>query len=166
MELVIIRHGIAEDRAKATDRGVSEFDRPLTAKGVQKMAAAADGSRVMVSKLSTVAHSPLQRTRETAAIVAARYPQASQVAVEAMQPGGEPSALEHWLAGAGAGPVAMVGHEPDLGQWISRLLTGAASDFAPLKKGGMCCLRFESDPRPGAAVLKWALPPRVLRKLR
>lgn len=166
VELLIIRHAIAEDRAAAASRGVTEFDRALTAKGAKRMKAAADGLRVLAPDIMTVAHSPLRRTRETAEIVVTRYPQAHQVTVDALRPGGEPPVLERWLASVGSDTTAVVGHEPDLGQWITRLLTGQAGDFAPLKKGGMCCLRFAAEPRPGDAVLKWMLPPRALRALR
>lgn len=166
MELLIIRHAIAEDRDAAARRGVTEFDRALTAKGAKRMKAGAAGLSILVPEIVTIAHSPLRRTRETAAILVARYPQARQASVEALSPGGKPSELERWLAGVAPDTTAVVGHEPDLGQWAARLLSGKAGDFAPLKKGGMCSLRFEGEPRAGDAVLKWTLPPRVLRRLK
>lgn len=165
MDILIIRHAKAEDPAEAAKRGDTEFDRALTEEGVQQMRAAAESLRALVPEMAVTGHSPLRRARETAEIVAACYPQTRQVAAEPLAPGGEPVALERWLAEAGSGPVAVVGHEPDLGQWIARLLSGRKGGFSPLKKGGICCLRCDGEPRPGGAVLQWLLPPRVLRAL-
>ena len=60
--------------------------------------------------------------------------------------------------------VALVGHEPDLSELASRLLSGGEDVVAiEMKKGGVACLGV--DDLDGAAVLRWLAPPRILRAL-
>lgn len=163
MHILVVRHAIAEERGARP--GIAEVARALTHEGAQRMSAAAAGLRRLLPSIAVIGHSPLRRARETAEILATTYPSAGMTAVEALAPGGEPMALERWIASAGAGPVAVVGHEPDLGHWIARLLSGEPAPFAPLKKGGACLLHLDHGPAPAAAKLEWMLPPRVLRAL-
>ncbi len=58
--------------------------------------------------------------------------------------------------------VALVGHEPDLGQ-LAAILLGAARPL-PFKKGGMCRIDVEWSSRP-TGTLVWFLPPAALRRL-
>ena len=61
--------------------------------------------------------------------------------------------------------VALVGHEPWMGELVAWLTTGATlhgSVFA-FKRGGVAWL--EGQPQPGQMVLQAFLPPKVLRKL-
>jgi phosphohistidine phosphatase len=59
--------------------------------------------------------------------------------------------------------IAIVGHEPNIGELAARLI-GAR---APLefKKGAICRIDFEVFPPKGVGSLRWFLPPRLLRKL-
>lgn len=163
MNILVVRHAIAEYRGARP--GIADADRALTDEGVRRMAAAAAGLRHLLSSIAVIGYSPLRRARETAEILATAYPGVHMSEVKALAPGGEPFALERWVAGVDAGPVAVVGHEPDLGRWIARLLAGEPAPFAPLKKGGVCLLHYDRRLTPGAAQLEWMLPPRVLRTL-
>jgi phosphohistidine phosphatase len=61
--------------------------------------------------------------------------------------------------------VALVGHEPWMGELVAWLTTGApphGSVFA-FKRGGVAWL--EGQPQPGQMVLQAFLPPKVLREL-
>jgi phosphohistidine phosphatase len=61
--------------------------------------------------------------------------------------------------------VAVVGHEPWLGELIALLTTGESrhGETIPLKKGGVAIL--EGAPTPGGMTLRALLPPRVSRRL-
>lgn len=62
-------------------------------------------------------------------------------------------------------PVAIVGHEPHLGELISLLLTGSEDGAAfELRKGGVARIDLE-DPAPGRGVLRWLMPPKILRAI-
>jgi phosphohistidine phosphatase SixA len=63
--------------------------------------------------------------------------------------------------------VALVGHEPELGQLAELCLDGASFDGRiELKKLGALCLAFEHRPAASHAQLLWLLPPRLLRAVR
>lgn len=65
-----------------------------------------------------------------------------------------------------AGAVALVGHEPNLSQVVSTLLTGTSTDVRlDLRKGGAACLRLEGTPPAEETTLRWLLTPKVLRSL-
>jgi phosphohistidine phosphatase SixA len=59
--------------------------------------------------------------------------------------------------------VALVGHEPNLGELAAQLI-GARSPLE-FKKGGICRIDFDVLPPKGAGTLRWFLTPKMLRKL-
>src|SRR5206468_7939903 len=59
--------------------------------------------------------------------------------------------------------VALVGHEPLLGEVIAFLLTGSAGGGSfPLKKGGAASLALDGD-IPSGSALRWLLTPKIER---
>jgi phosphohistidine phosphatase len=70
------------------------------------------------------------------------------------------------LRDAGSGDVALVGHEPNLHELASYLLT-AEVNHAQLefRKGGVARLTLDNGLRPGTATLVWLLTPKVLRTI-
>lgn len=62
--------------------------------------------------------------------------------------------------------IALVGHEPNLHELASYLLSGDATRVQlTFKKGGVACLSWSEDCQPGSAVLRWLLTPKSLRSL-
>ena len=62
--------------------------------------------------------------------------------------------------------MAVVGHEPGLSGLASYLLVGSdAGVDLELKKGGAAMLSLDGDTKPGSALLRWLLTPKVLRSL-
>jgi phosphohistidine phosphatase SixA len=59
--------------------------------------------------------------------------------------------------------IALVGHEPDLGQLAAFLLGGKRP--LPFRKGGICRIDVQGLSSTRAGSLIWFIPPRVLRKL-
>src|SRR6266511_729589 len=65
-----------------------------------------------------------------------------------------------------AGAVALVGHEPNLSELTSILLTGNATRLSmEFKKGGVAYLQLDDNLRRGSALLRWFVSPKVLRSL-
>ena len=62
------------------------------------------------------------------------------------------------------GSIALVGHEPSLGELAARL--NGARVRLEFKKGGICRIDFEALPPKGAGHLRWFLTPRMLRAIR
>src|SRR5438270_12691065 len=86
MDLLIIRHGIAEDKDDFAKTGESDDRRPLTAEGRMKMTHAAEGLREIAPGISLLASSPLVRAHQTAEIVAEVYGIEVRSTTEALRP--------------------------------------------------------------------------------
>lgn len=165
-ELIVVRHAISEDREAFAATGRPDDERPLTEKGRKRMKRGARGLRRLVSDVLLVATSPLARARQTAGIVAEAYGGIPVVALPALLPGAPPEDLMTWLNGNPAeGPVAVVGHEPHLGEWVAWALTGRGRPVLPMRKGGACRLVFDDLATAGGMRLDWFLTPRQLRNL-
>ena len=164
MQLLIIRHGIAEDRDAWAPR--DDDARPLTADGKKKMKEAAKGLRSLVPKLDVLASSPLTRAMETALILARIFDKSEPLKVDALAPGQHPSAFAAWLRSqATRKTVAVVGHEPSLGTIVSWLAAGVEQSFVELGKGGACLLDLGERIDAGEAKIEWVLRPSHLRAL-
>jgi phosphohistidine phosphatase len=61
------------------------------------------------------------------------------------------------------GSVALVGHEPNLGELAARLI--GARVALEFKKGGICRIDFETLPPKANGRLRWFVTPRMLRRL-
>lgn len=166
MNLLVIRHGVAEDRDSFAASGQPDSMRPLTADGRKRMRNAVRGIKRVAPKLHVLATSPLVRAAQTAEIVSRAYGGMDAVTLDELSPERRPDELLAWLRSHQLGDtVAVVGHEPHLGFLVGWLLTGRNDSFVEFKKGGAVLLEFDDPPSGGNAVLAWALAPRHLRWL-
>jgi phosphohistidine phosphatase len=163
--LLLIRHAIAEERDHFARTGRSDDDRPLTDKGRRRMRLAAKGLRALIEEIDLLTTSPLIRAAETADIVSEEFGGTPVEEIEMLAMGPADAFLSWYRTVADMGLVAVVGHEPYLGEWASWLLAGPAADFMVFKKGGACLLEFPDRIDPGRAVLQWHLAPAHLRTL-
>src|SRR5262245_48363021 len=133
--LYLLRHGIAAD-ATAT---MADADRPLTAAGARKMQEIARSLQRVGFRPDIVLTSPLRRAQETAAVLAAGLdPSLTVELYDLLAPGhGAAEALAGLRPYRGKQRVVLVGHQPDMGELASFLITGSASRAPlPFKKGG------------------------------
>jgi phosphohistidine phosphatase len=165
MELLVIRHAIALDRAEFARSGRGDDERPISDEGERKMQRAAGGLRVMVASVSRLGTSPFLRAQQTAQIVAKAFDLEDIETVPALTPSSPPDALLPWLRNGGEAPLAIVGHEPHLSSLVSWFIAGAFEPCLELKKGGACLVRFETQARRGGGVLRWLMTPGSLRDL-
>lgn len=162
MQLLVIRHAVAEDRDEFANTGKSDDLRPLTKDGKRKMRANAKGLHRIVGSIDLLAASPLVRAAETAAIVSVAFDDIPVVTLKALEPDAELDDLVTWLKEQPGDVIAVVGHEPHLGILVTWLLTGVAEPRVPLKKGGACLLEFDGPAARGKATLVWSAPPKLL----
>jgi phosphohistidine phosphatase len=165
MQLLIVRHAIAEERNAR--RWPSDLERPVSARGRSRAKRAAQGLQRLAPRPLQVLTSPLARAQQTAQILRrhASWPEA--LVCEPLKPGGSPEALLTLLAQTRAPCVAVVGHEPDLGRLIAASLKGApAADAIGLRKMGAALLQFAGRAHPKGGRLVWLLTPSVLRAVR
>ena len=162
LELFLIRHGLAEEHG---DAWPDDTKRPLTGEGMSRLRKAVRGlARIGVS-LDVVLTSPLVRARQTADIVATGLsPHPSIVSVDSLAPGGSFVAIVADLEKhARKTRVALVGHEPGLGELAARLI--GSRHPIEFKKGAVCRIDLDDIPPAGPGHLRWMLTPKILRRL-
>jgi phosphohistidine phosphatase len=167
MQVLIIRHAPAEDREVFALSGQPDQLRPLTNKGKDKMRQNVKGLQRIVSKIDRIAESPLVRAQQTAGLLAAAYSSAIRDNLPALAPDGSMSEVLSYLQkyAQTTQVIALVGHEPDLGELVTWLLSGKANVWMPLKKGAACLIEFPDEVQAGEAELFWMLRPKLLRQL-
>jgi phosphohistidine phosphatase len=166
VKLLIIRHAIAEDKEEWAKTGKTDDLRPLTADGHRKMVRVARGLRRVIGSIDLLAASPLVRAQQTAAIVAAEYGKLPIETTAVLMPETDLGEFVDWAEERGEHEVvAVVGHEPHLGELATWLLTGADESHIELKKGAACLVEFEEGPKKCEGRLLWLLTPSHLREL-
>jgi phosphohistidine phosphatase len=162
MEIYILRHGIAVDRG--TPGYKKDSDRPLTDEGEEKMHQIAKAMLAMQLKFDLILSSPYLRAQQTAKIVAGELDE-DVTSSDFLVPEGNPLELIREINDEKPQRILMVGHEPDLSQLISILVTGGSNAAIELKKGGLCKLTAEKLSFGKCATLNWVLTPKQLRAL-
>jgi phosphohistidine phosphatase len=159
-ELYLIRHAIAEER----DAWPDDAKRPLTEDGTDKMRKPRADWRAS-AWFDVILTSPFVRTRQTAEIVATAFNERPPiVAVESLAPGGSiQSLLSDLERQARRSRVAVVGHEPGIGELAARL-AGARYPIE-FKKGAVCRIDVKTFPA-GPGKLRWFLTTKILRGIR
>jgi phosphohistidine phosphatase len=154
MKLYFLRHGIADWPNWKDD----DDRRPLTPDGIEKMKAEAKAIKRLKPELDLILSSPLPRAKQTAEIVGDKLG-LKVTLVPALAPGFSSPKLTTLLkAHVGAESIMLVGHEPDLGGIISKLIGGGR---IIMKKGGLARVDLEeADSLAGQLI--WLLAPKVL----
>ena len=167
MQLLVIRHAIAEEREVFAATGEDDSRRPLTERGARKMLDVAEGLLTLVDAIDVLAASPLVRAQQTAGIVAEVYGGLPVLTEHALAPEGDLRDVVRWLRQqSSANVIAVVGHEPTLGVLVTWLMCGLEDSRITLRKGGACLLEFSARPAAGGATMQWALTPSQLRRMR
>lgn len=161
-ELYLVRHAIADERGPEWP---NDGKRPLTEHGIGKFKEAVEGLAAADVVIDEIFTSSLVRARQTAELLAAGLKGKPAIkTLKALEPGHGPAAVVQQLArDAKKHRIALVGHEPDLGELASYLL--GTKKPLPFKKGGVCRIDVGSLPSTRAGTLVWMLPPKLLRKL-
>lgn len=165
MQLLVIRHAIAMDREEHAKSGRPDSDRPLTDTGRRRMRKNARGMQRISPRPDLIGTSPWLRAADTARVIVETLGVERMETVDAMIPDRPFSELAAWLNERSDVPtIAVVGHEPHVGELVSWLLGGRGSNVE-FKKGAACLLRIDDTVDAGSAVLQWHLQPAQLRAL-
>ncbi len=161
-ELYLVRHAIAAERGPEWP---DDALRPLTERGISRFKGVVSGLQWLGLSLDEVLTSPLVRAKQTADLLAAGLDRAPVVKVlDVLAPGHAPdTTMAHIAKSARGRRVALVGHEPDLGELAAHLIR--AGRALPFRKGGACRIDVEGLSSKRAGTLVWFMPPRVLRQL-
>jgi phosphohistidine phosphatase len=163
VQLYLIRHAIAEERG---ERWPDDARRPLSEEGIARMRKAAKGLAALGVSFDVVLTSPLVRARQTADVVASAFDsRPSIVTADSLAPEGRyADVLADLSHHARRRQIALVGHEPNIGELAGRL-AGSQRPFA-FKKGAVCRIDLESIPPSGPGTLRWFVTPAILLGLR
>jgi len=166
MQLLVIRHAIAMEREEYAHTGRPDSDRPLTDTGRRRMRRNARGLQRISPLPDLIGTSPWLRAADTARVVAETLGVELMETVDALLPDRHPRELADWLNARDDLPaVAVVGHEPHLGEVVTWLIGGNQGTHVEFKKGGACLLRIDGPVDAGSAMLQWHLTPSQLRAL-
>ncbi len=136
-KVYLIRHGIAAEPSEYSH----DEERPLTAKGYQKTKKVAQRLCEVGVKFDLILTSPLLRAYQTAKIL---YKAGLGEIIEesrALAPEGEiQNWVDWWMESEynnGESSLALVGHQPNLGNWSEILVWGSSQEKLLVKKAGI-----------------------------
>jgi phosphohistidine phosphatase len=161
--IYLVRHAIAAERGvKYPDDTV----RPLTREGAAKMRKVAEGFATLDAGVEAILTSPLVRARRTAEILASALSPIPPIEIcEELSPGQSAGDLSRSLGQRASRHVlALIGHEPDLGEFAAWLL--GTREPLPFKKGAIARIDVAAFPPGKTGQLIWFGTPRMLRGLR
>ena len=159
MDLYLLRHADAEK----PDPHQDDSKRALTAKGEQQSRSVGNALLRLEVSFDAIFTSPYRRAMQTAEIVAGALESDELVeACKPLAPEGNGADLVREIADRKPASVLLVGHEPDMSQFISTLLVGRPNLPLTMKKGGLCKLSIESLNWGACASLEWLVPPEVV----
>ena len=136
-----MRHAIAAERG---DDWPDDNKRPLTERGISRFKESVGGLKELDAVIDEIFTSPLVRASRPRDLLAAGVEGRPRVKMlDALAPGQPPATVMAQLAKvAKRRRIALVGHEPDLGELAAHLI-GARRPL-PFKKGGICRIDVES----------------------
>ncbi|MGF1480299.1 MAG: phosphohistidine phosphatase SixA [Cyanophyceae cyanobacterium] len=162
MKLYLIRHGIAAERADYA----ADQDRPLTQTGRQKTQAVAERLYRCGVRFELILSSPLVRAWQTAVIFQTAGLCDHVDEFPALAPEGQlQDWLQWWSEQPNPDPIALVGHQPDLGYWTETLVWGAVQGSLVVKKAGVIGLNVPSQDPVGHSELFLLTSPKWLLEL-
>ncbi|MFY8150154.1 MAG: SixA phosphatase family protein [Prochlorococcaceae cyanobacterium] len=162
-ELLLLRHGIAEERSPDREDG----GRALTPRGERRTRAVLERLLALDLGCERIVSSPLVRARQTAALAEKAGLTTRLLEAPELAPEGDPAPLlerclsgrppwEHWQR------LGLVGHEPDLSTLAARLIGAPAGSLA-LRKAGVIVLVLPAQGILwGRCTLRLLLSPRIL----
>jgi phosphohistidine phosphatase len=164
MRLFLVRHGEAATLGGTIKHDV---DRPLTGAGAD---AAVEVGRLIAhsgERVGTILCSPLVRAVQTARRIAETLPEHPAVReTNNLAPGFRPSTLLAEVSAVGEeGAVIAIGHQPDLGMFLSYLIADAAPLGCAVPPASVISIALKTSGNDTDAVLEWIIPPRLLRLL-
>jgi phosphohistidine phosphatase len=157
VDLYLIRH--AEAKELGENDVMNDEDRPLTEEGEAQTRRLGTGFHARGMRFGALLTSPLLRAQQTAEGILKHWPElAPQVQVcQELAPNLKAKKLARCLRGIEAGSVGLVGHMPDLGEFLGWLI-GSRKVNVDMAKAGVAKVNCESV-RKGEGSLEWLVTP-------
>jgi phosphohistidine phosphatase len=165
MPVYLFRHGEA---FQIGEQGIKrDAERPLTLKGRKVTEEVCKGLENLGVKVDAVWYSPLVRARETAEILIEMFGVKKTEEKAGLADSDEEEDLFQELGKVHPNSeLVLVGHQPMLGEWVSRLLAGTPCGQVDLGKSGVACMELMAGHHPPRGTLLWLMTAKQLRKLK
>jgi len=164
MKIYLMRHGIA---CEPDGPGVEvDSQRPLTAKGRDKISKIAHTLKKLDIKPDLILSSPYVRAEQTATILAKEFDLRKNLKFsDLLVPTGKAEAIiSQIVENYKVEELVIVGHEPCLSLLVSALTVFSLDLSIHIKKGGVCCLSADALRIERRATIEWLLTPKILLK--
>ena len=161
MIVYFLRHAMAGQRRA---NPVQDEKRPLDKEGIEQCRYVGRWLNAMDTHVDLILSSPLKRATQTAAFVGNEIAYEQKIeTTAALQPGATYDNFRQLLQKIQAlEAVMVVGHNPNMSEFLSRLVTGGASEWAmEMKKGSVA--HVDVDPK--HSTLNWLITPRVVKSV-
>jgi phosphohistidine phosphatase len=161
MQLLLFRHGIAEDHGPDG----ADASRRLTREGIEKTTEAARGLAKVADEPGAILTSPKVRAKQTADIIAEAFGERAEI-LDVLA-GEDPDAILRALAKRDEERILIVGHEPTFSRLVESICTGQVRGSVEMKKAGCACVELDLQ-RNGKVThgrLEWLATPRMLRAM-
>jgi phosphohistidine phosphatase len=157
LNLYLIRHADAVPRDVPT---MADEDRPLTELGHRQARALGEALAARGVQFDVILCSPLPRARETAEglLAGLAEPKPPVVYTDELAPGAKSRKVDREVLKHDGTSIAVIGHEPDLGEYCARLI-GSKKASVNLAKAGMAYVACDDPPGKGCGALVWLIPP-------
>ncbi len=160
MLVYFLRHASAGERKNDPAK---DEKRPLDRDGVEQCGHIGRALAVLETHVDVIISSPLKRASQTASLVANEIAYEDKIELDAaLRPEAAFAQFRDLLAKyAGQEAIMVVGHNPNLSEFLGRSIGGGSRGGTDLKKGAVA--RVEVDHHRG--VLHWCVTPKLARVL-
>lgn len=144
MKIYLIRHGIAEERSEHQ----SDEIRALTDQGIAKTDKVAEKLGNLNITFDCILTSPLVRAKQTAEILYKAQLSPKITEFSPLAPDGEIEDFLGFISNSeytNKSAIALVGHQPDLGNWAELLIWGKIQQKLTLKKAGIISIEISKS---------------------
>jgi phosphohistidine phosphatase len=157
VDVYLIRH--AEAKAMGENGITNDEDRPLTEEGEAQTRRLGTGFHARGLRLGALLSSPLLRAKQTAEGIVKHWPEFAPTVqlCEELAPNEKAKKLARHIRSLGSSSVGLVGHMPDLGEFMGWLIGSRRANIA-FAKAGVAFVQCE-DVRKGEGRLEWLLTP-------
>jgi phosphohistidine phosphatase len=160
MNLYLMRHAEA---GVTRENPVLDAKRSLIKEGKEQCMLMARVLGALKVQVDAIVSSPLKRCLQTAQFVGTELGYESKVEVShALAPEGSYAAFQQMLADhAGCEGILAVGHNPNMFQFLGRLVTANGGAAIRMRKGSVARVNMDRHP----PILHWVIDPRMARAI-
>ena len=155
MNIYLIRHGEAEP----TSVNKSQEERALTSEGIETLNTSVNFWKNFIPKIDIILASPLKRAKQTAQIIQKVYNAEFDVVEEiSLLNGGLTEDIISIAHSLSMNDIAMVGHQPDIGNHLSSMIGTNTSNFR-IQPASIVKVFFNGKAKIGIGVCEFLFPP-------